>query len=165
MRSPLWLSDEAYRQARETVPIACVDVLPWRDTPAGRKIGLITRMGERGQPALSLVGGRVLRNETLEAALARHLSETLGTGVSWDPVETARPLAVVEYFPEPGAGPFVDPAKHAVAMTYATRLHGEPRPAGEAHDFAWFDAADSPPPEQFGFGHGEVVRRLLRELS
>ena len=165
MGSPLWLSEEAYRQAREMVPIACVDLLPWRETQAGREIGLITRTGERGQAALSLIGGRVLRDETLGAAVARHVRETLGPGVSFEAIDPARPVTVVEYFPEPGDQPFVDPSKHAVSMTYAARMRGEPRAGGEARDFGWFPADEPLPPERFGFGHGEVVRRLLPELG
>lgn len=163
MRPPLWLSAEAYREARERLPIACVDLLPWREDADGRKIGLITRAGERGQEALSLIGGRVLRNETLAAALVRHVRETLGPDVSYERLDMGRPLLVVEYFPD--AGEFVDPSKHAIAMTYAARVHGDPRPGGEAQRFGWFDAAAPPPVERFGFGHGSVVRRLLDELG
>jgi ADP-ribose pyrophosphatase YjhB (NUDIX family) len=161
VESPGWLTDDEYRRVREIVPIVCVDVLPWRDGAAGREIGLITRAGDRGRPALSLVGGRVRRDETLEDAVRRHVTETLGTAVSYDPLDMSRPMGVFEYFPDRARGPFVDPSKHAVAMTYTARLSGEPQPAGEARSFEWFAAADPPPTDRFGFGHGEVVRRLL----
>jgi ADP-ribose pyrophosphatase YjhB (NUDIX family) len=160
-----WLSDAEYRHVREILPILCVDVLPWRDTETGREIGLIVRGPNRGGPALTLIGGRVLRDETLEEAVRRHVAETLGDDVSVELHDPSLPLGVFEYFPDHRRAPFVDPDKHAVAVTYAGRLVGAPRPAGEAARFEWHPVSDLPPVERFGFGHGEVTRRLVPRLG
>jgi ADP-ribose pyrophosphatase YjhB (NUDIX family) len=159
-----WLSDEDYAHARALVPIACVDVLPWRQAGGVLEIGLITRAGEHGQPAFALVGGRVRREETLAAAVARHVAETLGPEAALGDVDAMRPLGVFEYFPD-GRGGLVDTTKHAVAMTYAAPLSGRPRPAGEASAFDWFPADALPDASAFGYGHGEVVRRILPALT
>ena len=160
-----WLSDDQYRRVRELVPIVCVDVLPWRNTPVGTEVGLVVRAPGRGGPALTLVGGRVLRDETLEDAVRRHVSETLGDAVSYELGDAARPVGVFEYFPDARRSPLVDPDKHAVAVTYTARLDGDPRPGGEAADFEWHQIARLPPDERFGFGHGDVVRRLVAALG
>jgi ADP-ribose pyrophosphatase YjhB (NUDIX family) len=127
---------------------------------------LVVRAPGRGGPALTLVGGRVLRDETLGAAVRRHVAETLGDDVSVELADARQPVGVFEYFPDPRRAPFVDPDKHAVAVTYAARVvGGEPRPAGEAAAFEWHPVTDLPPVERFGFGHGEVVRRVVANLD
>jgi ADP-ribose pyrophosphatase YjhB (NUDIX family) len=165
MGSAGWLTDDDWRWAREHLPILCVDVLPWRDSRGGREVGLIVRTRERGGPALTLIGGRVLHGETLAAAVRRHVAETLGERVTIELPDPARPLDAFEYFPDARQAPFVDPDKHAVAVTYAARLIGEPRAGGEAERFEWHPMAALPPTERFAFGQGEVVRRLVAQLG
>ncbi len=63
---------------------------------------------------------------------------------------------------EHGPGPF-DPRQQSISPSYVLRCQGEPEivEAGEATGLAWVDPAELPAAERFGFGQGEVVRRML----
>lgn len=153
-----WLSPDDYSFVRERVPIVCVDVLL---SPRGRSsmVGLIRRETYDGGSGWCLVGGRVLRDEHLGAAVGRHVAATLGAGLRLDPA-TLEMRAVAEYFTEPGAGELHDPRKHAVALTYTAECEGSPVPAGEAFDFRWFGIGELCDVD-FGFGQGAVVTQVL----
>jgi ADP-ribose pyrophosphatase YjhB (NUDIX family) len=157
-----WLPDEDYTFIQASVPILCVDVLL---SPVGdpRQVGLICRSAPDGD-AWCLIGGRVLRNERLAAAVERHVAATLGTGVHVDR-STLEFGAVIEYPTEPGPDGLYDPRKHAVAITYAASCEctGEPEALGEAFEFAWFKI-DQLSEVSFGFGQGEAVARVLKKL-
>jgi ADP-ribose pyrophosphatase YjhB (NUDIX family) len=152
-----WLSPEDYSFVREKVPILCVDVLL---SPHGRPsaVGLIRRSTCDGD-GWCLVGGRVLRDEHLGAAVARHVVTTLGAGLRLD-LSTLEMKTVAEYFTKPSIGELHDPRKHAVALTYTAACEGIPRPTGEAFDFRWFDIGELHQVD-FGFGQEAVVTRVL----
>lgn len=153
-----WLPPEDYSFVRERVPILCVDVLL---SPCGESsaVGLIRRATYDGGDGWCLVGGRVLRDEHLSAAVARHVTATLGAGLCLDPA-TLEMRAVAEYFTKPSADQLHDPRKHAVALTYTAACEGIPRPTGEATDFRWFDIGELGAVD-FGFGQDAVVARAL----
>ena len=158
-----WMPDEDYEFIRARVPILCVDVLlSPNDDP--RQVALIRRAAPDGD-AWCLIGGRVLRNERLVAAVERHVAATLGTGVHVDR-STLEFGAVIEYFTERGPDGLYDPRKHAVAITYAASCEcaGEPEPLGEAFEFAWFEI-DRLSEVSFGFGQGDAVARVLKNLG
>ncbi len=114
------------------MPILCVDTLlsPKSDP---RQVALVRRTTYQGDEGWCLVGGRVLRNEHLPAAVERHVAATLGPAVRVDR-STLELGAVIEYFTEPDLGEFYDPRKHAVALTYSALCEctGEPEAMGEA---------------------------------
>jgi ADP-ribose pyrophosphatase YjhB (NUDIX family) len=157
-----WIPEEQYTLIKARVPIVCVDVLL---SPLGNptQIGLIERTTYDGGVGWCLVGGAVLRNESLSDAVERHVQATLGHNI-----RVARPTmslgTVIEYFSQPGLGDFYDPRKHAVALTYtaACELNGDPEITGEAIDFQWF-SIDDLPAINFGFGQGEAVVRVLKK--
>jgi ADP-ribose pyrophosphatase YjhB (NUDIX family) len=155
-----WIPEEEYQLITSRVPIACVDVLlsPNGDT---KQIGLIHRTTYGGGHGWCLIGGAVLRNESLFDAVDRHVMATLGANIKVVR-STMRLGAVIEYFSEPGLGNFHDPRKHAVALTYTAEceLSGTPEPIGEAIDFRWF-GMDDLPGINFGFGQGEAIARVL----
>lgn len=155
-----WIPADEYARILARVPIACVDLLPLSadDRP---RAGLIHRDTPAG-PGWCLVGGAVLRDEPLAAAVTRHLAATLGAAVTLTALAYA---TTVEYFTQPGIGDFHDPRKHAIAHTYTGVCAGTPEPAGEADRFAWFETDRLPPDEEFGFGQGRIVRRILGQFS
>jgi ADP-ribose pyrophosphatase YjhB (NUDIX family) len=151
-----------YELVKASVPILCVDVLL---SPAGdpRQVALIRRSTYQGGEGWCLVGGRVLRNEHLPAAVERHVAATLGPAVRVDR-STLELGAVIEYFTEPDLGEFYDPRKHAVALTYSASCEcaGEPEALGEALEFRWFKI-DQLSEVDFGFGQGKAVARVLEK--
>ena len=138
-----------YWLARKLVPIACVDILPYRNTgPSGPEVCLIERKGADGRtPGWALVGGRVMLRESLEQAMTRHLESTLGAAITIGPVDSAHPLHAAEYSPDGRPAGRIDPNKHAIALSYVIEIGGETEPRGEADDLRWF-AADSLPPRR-----------------
>jgi ADP-ribose pyrophosphatase YjhB (NUDIX family) len=159
-----WIPAADYELIQARVPILCVDVLlSPNDNP--HHVGLIRRATYDGGEGWCLIGGRVLRNEHLSAAVERHVAATLGTAVQVNR-STLELGAVIEYFTEREAGDFYDPRKHAVALTYAASCEctGEPEPLGEAVDFRWFKITQLSELD-FGFGQGDVVARVLKKLG
>lgn len=159
-----WLPQEQYDFIVAHVPILCVDLIPLSDDEQPR-IGLIERAIPDGGRGWCLVGGRVIRDEPLTAAVTRHVRATLGAEIDVD-LATLRLVGVIEYFSEEGKGEFRDPRKHAVSVTYAGHCSGTPRAqAGtEAIDFAWH-TEEQLPAVRFGFGQGKIVSRFLRDRS
>ena len=158
-----WMTEEDYKFIRDHVPILCVDVLLSPNDDPGR-LALIRRAAPGGD-AWCLIGGRVLRNERLAAAVERHVATTLGPGVHVD--RSALELgAVVEYFTERRPDGLYDPRKHAVALTYAASCEctGEPEAMGEAFEFAWFKI-DQLSEVRFGFGQEQAVAQVLKKLG
>lgn len=145
-----------YAQIERSIPIVAVDFVP---TNAGR-VGLILRESPFGQ-VWCHVGGRILFGETIEAALRRQALTTLGVDVRLgrDP----QPDYVYQWFP-PDVAPTDgtphgdDPRKHSLGLAFAVELEGEPHPAGEALDFAYFEPCALPTPLWPGTRH--VVERL-----
>jgi ADP-ribose pyrophosphatase YjhB (NUDIX family) len=155
-----WIPQPEYDLILARVPIVCVDLIPLSDHRPP-KIGLIERETYKGGKGWCLVGGAVLRDESLTEAVRRHLRATLGNDISVDP-ETLRLIDVIEYFTKPGLGEFYDPRKHAVSLTYAARCIGrvQVEDDGEASRFEWF-RQDELNDLQFGFNQGTIIRRFL----
>jgi ADP-ribose pyrophosphatase YjhB (NUDIX family) len=155
-----WLPQEQYDFIVAHVPILCVDLIPLSDDEQPR-IGLIERATPDDGTGWCLVGGRVIHDEPLEAAVGRHLRVTLGDDIHVD-LATLRPVGVIEYFSEKGIGEFHDPRKHAVSVTYSGRCSGTPvvQAGSEAIGFAW-RTEEQLPAVNFGFGQDKVIKRFL----
>ena len=125
---------------------------------------LIERNDGHGNASrLNLIGGRIRLGESIEAAARRHLRETVGERVYAAPRDWGRPEWVAVYpLREQGPGPF-DPRQQSISPSYVLLCQGEPEivEAGEATGLTWVDPAEWPAAERFGFGQGEVVRRML----
>lgn len=146
----LFLPADTYALVEASVPIACVDFVPYRDTARGeREIGLILRESPFGQVWCHL-GGRIGRGETIRGALLRHADDTLG--VSLDLPDDPQPDYVYQWFPPENrpmdAGELTygdDPRKHAIGLSYV-HASGDPAPQNEALEFAWFRLDALPDP-------------------
>jgi ADP-ribose pyrophosphatase YjhB (NUDIX family) len=159
-----WLTDEEWHLVEGRMPIACVDVLPLRNAEGSpQEVGLIWRPAPVDQH-WCLIGGRILRNESVEEAQQRLLTDSLGPHIRWRSRTNEQPIYVAQYFPHKRAGYPRDPRKHAVALTYVVDLDGRIEPSGEAAGgFRWF-ASDSLSSVDFGFEQGLVVERCLAAL-
>ena len=142
-----YLPDDLYAQVEASVPIACVDFVPVRETAqGGREFGLIRRSSPYGEIWCHL-GGRIRRGETIAAALQRHARETIGAALALPP--DPQPVYTYQWFPAADAPtdgtPFGrDERKHSIGMAFLAELTGEPSPRNEALDFAWFRGSSIP---------------------
>lgn len=156
------LAASTWSLCQRSLPIACVDVLPVqvfkRDEP---RVGLINRDSAGAGLKWCLIGGRILRDESLEAAIAGIVKDALGGDVRVLSLTGEQPLYVAQYFSSPRNGYPTDPRKHAVALTYAVEFSGHPAPQGEAKAFEWFKASALPGSSDFGFGQDMVARACL----
>lgn len=158
-----WIPEDEYRLILARVPIACVDLLPL-SAEVSPRVGLIFRETAGGEHGWCLVGGSVLKDEPIAAAIRRHVVATLGDGVTLRP-ESLTYATTIEYFSQPGIGDFHDPRKHAIAHTFTGICSGTPAPGGEADTFAWFAADRLPPAGEFGFGQDRVVKQVLHQAG
>lgn len=159
-----WLEPADWKRAQDTVPIACVDVLPMRLNASGKleKVGLIFRDTPHQGQRWCIVGGRLWRNESIAEAITRQLRETLGSRIVFEIGADPQPDYVSQYFPVARPVGCVDPRQHALTLVFMIPLTGDPTPTGEARDFRWFDPSHLPLPEEFGFGQDKVVAGCLR---
>jgi ADP-ribose pyrophosphatase YjhB (NUDIX family) len=173
-RPATWLGDEAWAAVQQAVPIACVDLLPFRPAgPGTSEVGLVRRATPFGpDPRWCHMGGRIRYGETLRDALLRHLHETVdGATVELPP--DPQPAYVMQWFATPTdrAGDGVaygwDPRRHAVALCFAVTMAGDPVPVpgGEALEFGWFTIEDvAAMGERLWPGTADLVARLAGAL-
>lgn len=163
---PGFLDQETYELVRASVPIASVDLLPWRTDGDSRQVLLIRRRDRRGRPCWCWIGGRVHIDETLADAIERHLLETIGADLVIGRFDPSRPDAVIEYARIPrDDGPY-DEAQHSLGMTYLIPTNGgSVQPAGEAMDAEWFAIDALPPADEFSFGQSNCIRDLASQLA
>lgn len=161
-----WLAEADYRLVQRSVPLACVDILCLRgsDLPP-QQVGLILRDVTDGTRRWGLVGGRVLRGESLVDAVIRQLRITLGPEVRPGNALEPNPTWIAEYRPDGGDGFLVDPRQHAIGLTYAVVLEGRPQPQEEAYEFRWFGIDELPDQDASAFGQSVVVNRVLERLA
>jgi ADP-ribose pyrophosphatase YjhB (NUDIX family) len=164
-----WLPAEFWAKVQQSVPIVCVDVLAIQIDRKSRALshaGLIWRNIVGGKQGWCLIGGRLLRDESLAEAITRQVRETLGKAVTFTLPEDPQPVYFAQYFTSHRAIGATDPRQHAMGLTFAIEIAGEIHPQGEALDFKWFELNRLPAAHEFGFGQdrivGSVIERLIR---
>ncbi len=167
INDPNWLSDADWKRVQDSVPVACVDVLPVQMGLGGgiARVGLIYRGTPHQGMRWCLVGGRLWRNELFSEAVGRQVRETLGAKVRFEIGTEAQPTYVAQYFTFLREAGLLDPRQHAVAMVFVVVMDGEITPAGEAAAFRWFDVASLPGKEEWGFGQDRVARECLKRFK
>lgn len=163
----VFLSDSDWRWVQQSVPIVCVDAVPLRRSASGEalQVGLILRDTPHQGRRWCMVGGRVMRDQTLAEALTRHLRQTLGDAVQFSIGEDPQPLYVSQYFTARRPVGVIDPRQHSVAMNYCVDVRGDVTAGGEAHDFAWFEPGRLPPREQLGFEQDRVLEICMTRAA
>jgi ADP-ribose pyrophosphatase YjhB (NUDIX family) len=160
------LPDKQWKFVQDSVPICCVDVLPFRISASkGAEIGLIWRDTPHQDRRWCFIGGRVFRNESHANAIARQLKETLGPKVRLRTPVNLQPLALCEYFSAPRKNALYDPRQHSVALLYSAVIDGTASPRGEGLKFSWFSTGNLPPASEIGFGQRKIMTACLKQLS
>jgi len=158
-----WLEPSDWKRAQETLPIACVDVLPVRLNDSGKleQVGLIFRDTPHQGRRWCLVGGRLWHKESVAEAIARQLREALGPYVAFHVEPDPQPDYVAQYFPTAREFASIDPRQHALTLNFVVPLRGNPQAGGEALEFQWFEPSQLPAAGQFGFGQDRIVVACL----
>jgi len=160
-----WLGDDDWRWVQETVPVACVDVLPVQMSGVGgaiARVGLIHRDTPHQGRRWCLVGGRLWRDESFAEAATRQIRETLGAGAQFHIDADAQPVYIAQYFTHEREVGLLDPRQHAVAMVFVVPIGGDIVAGGEACEFRWFGRNELPIPEEWGFGQDRVAEACLK---
>ncbi len=166
---PGWLDSDRWHEIQESVPVACVDVLPLQFEAKGKgsntAVGLIFRETPHQGRRWCLVGGRIFRNESLTEAVSDQLRDALGEEIQFELEQEIQPHYVAQYFDIPRAIGGFDPRQHAIGLTYCVQVKGAIHARGEALSFAWFHPRRLPAPEEFGFDQDRVVAACLARLN
>ena len=160
-----WFSEKDWCEVRQRVPIVCVDVLPVREGMEGaHEVGLMFRETPHQGKRWCFIGGRLLVNELFRDAIARQVSEALGSEVKTVVEDALQPLSVVEYLPQQRRDCLFDPRQHAIGLIFPVGLRGKIHPRGEALHFQWFDTRQLPLEASFGFDQGKAVAKCVKSL-
>jgi ADP-ribose pyrophosphatase YjhB (NUDIX family) len=163
-----WLSDAHWKLIQKSVPIVCVDLLPIRVSRRApysvEAVGLILRDTPHQGQRWCLIGGRMLYRESVQDAISRQITETLGSQTRIRAGRNHHPICIAQYAPRRTKHFSLDPRQHAVSLTYVLELTGRATPQGEAVAYEWFDVKKLPPPKAFGFDQSRLVKYCLRRL-
>lgn len=163
-----WLDQTEWEYVQSRVPIACVDILPIKlddNLSLISAIGLILRDTPHQGHRWCVVGGRLLREESLEEAITRQLLETLGTNIHFDIPTNIEPTHIAQYFVNRPEQKCLDPRQHALGITYCIPITGQPFAQGEAYDFKWFDIHQLPLVNEIGFDQQYLLNACLSKLN
>lgn len=144
------------------MPIVVVDVAAL--DPTREKICLIQRDTPAGL-GWNLIGGRILRGQTLGGAIRHQVETTLGNEVAVDVRDDQQPDYIAQYGPFDDAVFSPDPRKHAVGLTYALVITGTPRPHGEAKEISWFPLEALPARREWGFEQDRPAEACLQRAG
>ena len=166
IRCPGWLAPRDWLRAQQSVPIACVDVLPFRgDGSEQFEVGLIQRNTPQDGRKWCLIGGRLGRDESFKEAIVRQLTTTLGMHVRFGVAADPMPIYVAQYFSTQRNVGSHDPRQHAIGMIFSVGIRGETVAQGEAFDFGWFKPTQLPREAEFGFGQAGILSACLTRLD
>lgn len=147
------MPDELYHTIVKLLPIVSVDIIPARQNKGHWELGIITRATGQETNKPALIGGRIMYNEAIGAAISRHLQKDcqLTNFAMLEGNSVERPFHVQQYrhavTAESGNG--FDPSKHSIGLTYLVTLSEDPQPRDEASDFYWIDAGQVPVPSAY----------------
>lgn len=161
------LTEPAYTLVTQCVPIVCVDIVPINFHEEMPRLGIITRATgpERGKAAL--LGGRILKDEMISAAIGRHLMGSLGSGkFAYHKTNgESQPFCVQQFLHKGSAEPpnSYDPTKHAVTLTYLVDIDEPKQVQDEASEFRWIKLGQIP--KESAYNHHLVMQKVADFLQ
>jgi ADP-ribose pyrophosphatase YjhB (NUDIX family) len=162
------LSEKDYRFITSSVPIVCIDVIPVRLNESHIELGAIIRKTGTESGKIALIGGRIVKNESISDAIRRHLKKDLNVSdFKYSPLNSEdNPIIVQQYQHstlESSSVICFDPTKHSIGLTYLIEISQEPKPANEASKFLWLKQGDID--ESFAFRQDIVFRKAFKKLE
>ena len=167
-----------YRLITAIQPLPCVDGIAVRRNQKREVEAMAIRRGtgpEKGK--LCSVGGKIIRNETIDECLRRQFRSDLRCEVQVL-VQWERPVVALQCAPtdevghNSGFGP--EYGKHTISLYYPVRLLSEPAFASTSHGgqeataVEWYSLSNFPARSEFGYDQGpkfvaclEAAERLL----
>ena len=145
------LSPAVYTLVTQSVPIVCVDLVIFRRRGRLLETLLIKRKISPEIGKWCIIGGRILKNESIEESIVPQAKRELGLTVKiLKPWNARKPAGVFN-------APWADAKKHYVSLTYPVIIvRGAPRAFGpEFSEAKWF--AVNRIPARMGFSHREQV--------
>lgn len=164
-----WLSKEKIDLVRRLVPMLYLNLVPVKLDTTGQieAVGLLMSGTAEGGMVREIISGRVLLNESIRAAIIRHIEKDLGELALPQLPAHLTPFTVVEYNAIPGTE-YYDRRQHAIAIAYIVPIAGECVMSEDSLDFSWFSARECWLPEtlaQLSEGHACVLRKALAHMG
>ena len=153
------LSAEVYALMQKSMPIACVDLIVLRKNLGKLEILLIKRKIFPEVGKWCIIGGRILKNESIEQTIARQAKRELGVAVQIiRPWSGQEPIGVFNV-------PLADAQKHYISLMYPVAIRrGVVNELGpEFSEARWFPINKIP--RVMGFVHRDQVDFALRRIK
>jgi ADP-ribose pyrophosphatase YjhB (NUDIX family) len=162
------LSEKDYNFITSSMPIVCIDVIPVRPNGKHIELGAIIRKTGTESGKIALIGGRILKSESISEAIQRHLSKDLNiSDFKYSSLNEEDTPFTVQQYDHSGkdSAKFVcfDPTKHSIGLTYLIEINQEPKPANEASEFLWLRQGDID--NSFAFRQDIVFRKAFKKLE
>jgi ADP-ribose pyrophosphatase YjhB (NUDIX family) len=140
------LHKPVYDLVVSSVPILCVDVFPVNISTTEPSIGVIERATGPEKNKLALIGGRVLKHETIARAIGRHLFDAFESDeFSFYPGnDEGTPFYVAQYAHASTSEGLYDPTKHSIALNFLIEINEPEVVQNEASDFLWISKDQIP---------------------
>lgn len=124
------LDDQTFKTVIESAPLVSIDIFPRKDNQAL----LGKRINQPAQGYFFSIGGRVRKNETIEAAMARIVSDELNMTLKSVPVF----IGVFEHFYPDGM--YENVSTHYVNLAYEYKVEEDflELPADQHSEYRWF---------------------------
>ncbi len=162
------LSSKEYELVTNSVPIVCIDVIPLIYSNNTVKLGAIIRATGSESGKVALIGGRILKNESITEAIRRHIQKDLScTQFSYNQLNNEDSPFLVQQYEHTASLPkkfeCFDPTKHSIGLTYLIELQETPVATNEARDFLWLSEHDIN--DNFAFRQDFVFKQVIKNLK
>ena len=162
------LTTKDYELVTGSVPIVRIDVIPVIQEKNTIKLGAIIRATGSESGKVALIGGRILKNESITEAIKRHLQKDLNCiNFSYCKYNSESNPFLVQQYEHTASSPnkfeCFDPTKHSIGLTYLIELQEKPIATSEARDFLWLTEKDIN--DNFAFGQNFVFKQVINRLK
>lgn len=151
------MSDEEYKLVTQKTPIPTVNLVILRKTQNGWGILLLIRKTGYAKGNWCMIGGRVWKGETLQAAIQRHANDLAVRVKILPPFNPNFPSFIDDRNNQ-------DKTKHPISLIYpAEIISGQVRQKGEEYEgYKWFPINKLP---KIAYGQKLQIQKTLEQLE